>query len=103
MDLVELVPDQAMIIEIEPAGEGDLGAGRQQHLVFGPALGGEDIPTVDHRRGERAVVGHRPAARTPVRAGVALELLGGLVAEEFHAVAPLDQRMSHGGEAFEFK
>ena len=25
--LVELVPDQAMIIELEPAGEGDLGAG----------------------------------------------------------------------------
>ena len=29
VDAVELVPDQAMIVEVEPAGEGDLGAGGQ--------------------------------------------------------------------------
>ena len=34
--------------------------------------------------------------------GVALELVGGLVAEEFHAVSALDQRLAFGGEAFEF-
>jgi hypothetical protein len=34
--------------------------------------------------------------------GVALELLGGLVAEEVHAVPALDQRLAFGGEAFEF-
>ena len=54
--LVELVPDQAMIVEVEPAGEGDLGAGGQQHLVLGPALGGEEVAAVDHGRGQRAVV-----------------------------------------------
>src|SRR5258707_2936466 len=34
--------------------------------------------------------------------GVALELLGGLVPEEFHGVPALDQRLAFGGEAFEF-
>ena len=34
--------------------------------------------------------------------GVALELVGGLVAEELHAVPALDQRLPFGGEAFEF-
>ena len=34
--------------------------------------------------------------------GVALELVGGLVAEELHAVAALDQRLPLGGEAFQF-
>src|SRR5208282_1236388 len=34
--------------------------------------------------------------------GVALELVGGLIAEEFHAVAAFDQRLTFGGEAFEF-
>ena len=34
--------------------------------------------------------------------GVALELVGGLVAEELHAVAAFDQRLPLGGEAFEF-
>ena len=40
-------------------------------------------PIDNHRRGERAVVDHRPATRPPVRSGVAIELFGGLVAEEF--------------------
>ena len=34
--------------------------------------------------------------------GVALELVGGLVAEELHAVAAFDQRLPLGREAFEF-
>jgi hypothetical protein len=32
MDEVELCPDQLMIVEVETAREGNLGAGRQQHL-----------------------------------------------------------------------
>ena len=33
---------------------------------------------------------------------MALELFGGLVAEEFHAVPALDQRLPLGGEALQF-
>ena len=84
------------------AGEGDLGPGGEQHLVFGAALGGEEVAAVDHRRGQRAVVDLRSGARPPGRAGVALELVGGLVAEELHAVAALDQRLPLGDEALEF-
>ena len=51
-DLVERVPDQAVIVEVEAAGKGDLGAGGQQHLGVGPALGGEEVAAVDHRRGQ---------------------------------------------------
>ena len=43
----------------------------------------------------------RSGARPPGRICVALELVGGLVAEELHAVAALDQRLPLGGEAFE--
>ena len=43
----------AVIVEVEPAGEGDLRAGGQQHLVLGPALGGEEVAAVDHGRGQR--------------------------------------------------
>ena len=56
VDLVEPVPDQLVIVEVEPAGEGDLGSRGQQHLVFGPAFGGEEVAAVDHGRGQRAVV-----------------------------------------------
>ena len=48
------------------------------------------------------MVHHRAAARMPVRSGVACEVVGRLVAEELHAVAPLDQRHALGGEALEF-
>ena len=44
----------------------------------------------------------RPRARTPCRARVALELVGGVVAEQLHAVAPLDERLSFGDEALQF-
>ena len=78
------------------------GSGGEQHLGLGAALGGEEVSAVDHGRGQRAVVDHRSAARPPGRARVALELFGGLVAEEFKAVPAFDQRHSLGGEAFEF-
>ncbi len=65
MNLVEPVPDGAMVVEVETAREGDLGAGRQQHLGVGAALGGNEVAAVDHRRREGAVVDHRPGARAP--------------------------------------
>ncbi len=83
MNPVEPVPDQAAVVEVEAAGDGDLWAGRHQHLVLGPALAGVKIAAVDHGQGQSAVVDHRPRAGAPGRAGVALELVGGLVAKEF--------------------
>ena len=102
VDLIELVPDQAVIVEVEPAGEGDLRPGRQQHLGLGAALGGDEVAAVDHGRGQGAVVDQRAAARMPVRSGVANEVFGGLVAEELHGVAALDQGHALGGEALQF-
>ncbi len=38
--LVEPVPDRAMVVEVEAAGEGDLGSGGEQRLDLGAMLGG---------------------------------------------------------------
>ena len=65
-------------------------------------LGGEKIPAVDHRRHQGAVIELRARARSPGRAGVALELFGGFVAEKLHAVAALDQCAAFGDEALQF-
>ena len=48
VDAVELVPDRAVIVEVEPTGEGDLRPGGQHHLVFRPAFGSQEIAAVDH-------------------------------------------------------
>ena len=101
-DLIELVPDQAVIVEVEAAREGDLWPGGQQHLGLGSTLRGEKVATVDHRRGQGTMVDHRSAARMPVRSGVVGEMLCRLVAKEFHGVAPLDEGHAFGGEALEF-
>ena len=65
VDLVERVPDRVMVVEVEPAGEGDLRSGGKQHFGLGAAPGGEELPAVDHRGGQRAVVDHRAGARPP--------------------------------------
>src|SRR5437588_329173 len=65
VDLVERVPDGGVVVEVEPASEGDLGSGGEQHLGLGAALGGEKIAAVDHCRGQRAMVDHRARARPP--------------------------------------
>src|SRR6266851_6807278 len=65
VNLVEPVPDGAMVVEVETAREGDLGTGRQQHLGLGAAPGGEEVAAVDHCGREGAVVDHRPGARAP--------------------------------------
>src|ERR1700689_4483416 len=91
-----------MIVEVEAAGDGDLWPDRQEHLVVGALLCGEEITAVDHRRSQIAMVDLRSGARPPGRAGVAFELVGGLVAKEFHAVPALDQCDALGREALEF-
>ena len=55
-DLVELRPDQLMVVEVEPAGQCDLRSGGQQHLAIGAFAGGDEVAAVDHRRGELAMV-----------------------------------------------
>ena len=77
------------------------GPAGHQHFGLGAAPGGEELPAVDHRRGERPVIDHRPGARPPGRAGVDLEAIGGLVAEELHGVAAFDQRQALGDETLE--
>jgi hypothetical protein len=58
-------PDQPVVVEVEPAGEGDLRSAGQQHLGLGAALGGEEVAAVDHRRGQVAMVDHRSRAWPP--------------------------------------
>ena len=48
------------------------------------------------------MVGHRAGAWSPGCARVMLESFGGEIAEEFQAVAPLDQGVSFRRKAFEF-
>ena len=47
------------------------------------------------------MVDHRTAARVPVRSGLAGEVVGGLVAEEFHDIAAFDQTHALGGETLQ--
>src|SRR5207245_11532028 len=49
----------------------------------------------------RGMVGHRSGARTPRRAGVALELIGREVAEKLHAVAAFDESEALGQQALQ--
>ncbi len=39
-DLIELTPDQAVIVEVGPTGKGNLGARGEHHLGLDAALGG---------------------------------------------------------------
>ena len=100
--LVEPVPDQAMVVEVEPAGEGDLGAGGNERFGLDAAFGGEEVAAIDHRRGQCAVVDRGTGAWPPGRPGVRLEARGGCVAELFQALAPFDQGDALADQAFEF-
>ena len=55
-DLIELAPDQAVIVEVGPTGEGDLGACGQHYLGLGAALGGQEVAAVDQGGGQVLVV-----------------------------------------------
>ena len=48
------------------------------------------------------MVDHRAGARPPDRVGVALEVLGGLVAHQFEGVAPFEKGLDLCRQAFEF-
>src|SRR3954452_13567049 len=80
--LVEGRPDPGVVVVVDPAREGDARTGREKDLGLGPALGGEESAAVDHRRGERAVVAHRPGPGPSGGAGVGRVVLGGVVAQE---------------------
>ncbi len=56
MHLVEHVPDGLVVVAVEPAGEGDLHAGRHQGLDLDPALGGQEVPAVYDRGGQIAMI-----------------------------------------------
>ena len=43
-----------------------------------------------------------PAARFPARSGLALEVVGGLVAHQLEGVTAFDQRLAFGDEALQF-
>ncbi|MTJ82864.1 MAG: salicylate synthase [Telmatospirillum sp.] len=100
-DLIELIPDQPMIVEVEASGDGHFGAGWQHDLGVGPLAGGEEIFGVDHCRGQGAVADHRAGVRPPGRSSVTLELLGGGIAEDLHGIAPLEQGLALGGDALQ--
>ncbi len=99
--LVELCPDPLVIIVVHAAGEGDLGAGGDQHLGLGAATGGEEVPAIDHRRRHVGVADLRAGARPPGRSGLRLEQVGGIVAHELEGVAAFQQRDALGDEALE--
>ena len=98
---VERVPDPVVIIAVEAAGEGDLGAGWNEHLGFGTATGGEEVAGVDHRSGDRLVADLGAGARPPCRSGLCLVEIGGLIAHDFEHVAALDIGDALGREPFE--
>ncbi|GGI31131.1 hypothetical protein GCM10010987_62890 [Bradyrhizobium guangdongense] len=53
--LVEPIPDEAIVVEVEPTGQGDLRTRRHHDLGFRAALGCDEVAGIDYRRGERAM------------------------------------------------
>ena len=53
---VELVPDQPVVDEVDPAGEGDLRSIGQKHLCVGAFPGSNVVAAVNHCRRQRAMV-----------------------------------------------
>ena len=51
LNLVEAIPDEVVVVEIEPAGERDLRSRRQHDLRLGATLGRDEVAGVDHRCG----------------------------------------------------
>ena len=100
-DLIELGPDE-LVIGAVAAGEGDFRSCRQQNFGLGPTLGGDEVAAVDHRGGHVAMVDPGASARFPARSGLALEVVGGLVAHQFEGVAAFDQGLALGEETLQF-
>jgi transposase-like protein len=79
----------------------DLRARRNHDLRLGPPPGGEEVAAVDESRRQGAMVDLGSGARAPGGAGVRLEEIGGMVAEEFLCVAALDQGHALRDEALQ--
>ena len=78
VNLVETIPDEVVVVEVEPSGERDLWPGRQRDLGLGAALGCDEVAkAVDHRRGQGAVVDQRDPDPGRQDAGVDLEAFDG--------------------------
>lgn len=98
-DLIELAP--SAIVEVGPAGEADLGTGRQHHLGLGAALGGEEIAAVDQGGGQvLMVLLSRCGAWSRTR--VMPELGSGVIAHHVHAVPPFGEGQALGRQTLEF-
>jgi hypothetical protein len=65
LDLVELAPDQAVIVEVLPAGHGHFRAGGEKHLRVSPLPGGQKIAAVDQRRCQMAMIDARTEPGLP--------------------------------------
>ena len=65
VNLIELGPDQPVIVEVEPPGHGHFRPGWQERLPGRALPGGEKVAAVDHRGGEVAMADLRSAARPP--------------------------------------
>src|SRR6266699_1657256 len=102
VDLVEAIPDQVVVIEVETARKCDLWSSRQNDLGLGAALGCDKLPRVDHGRSERAMVDKRSRPGAPGRTSVDLKAFDGLIAEEFETVTTFDQSDAFGRQALEF-
>src|SRR6266478_168108 len=100
--LVEAIPDQVVVIEVETARKCDLWASRQNDLGLGAALGCDELPRVDHGRSERAMVDKRSRPGAPGRTSVDLKAFDGLIAEEFETVTTFDQSDAFGRQALKF-
>ncbi len=101
VDPVERRPDTLVIVAVHPAREGDALARGHQNLGLGPASGHEKIAAVNQRGRERPPGDLRSRAGPPCAAGVPPVGFGGVVAEGFKAVPPVDQHLSLAEEAFE--
>src|SRR5271157_841635 len=78
---IERIPDRSMLIAVDAAGEGDLGALWDQRLDFGAALGGDELSVVDDGRREIVVVGAGAGSWFPCDSDMRFEEIGGLIAE----------------------
>ena len=71
-------------------------------MRLGQFLGVEEVPTVDHRSRQGAVIDLRTGARTPGGAGLGRVELSQMVAEEFEGVATLDKRQPLRDQSLQF-
>ena len=101
-DLVEGGPDGSSVVYLLSAGEGDLGAGRDERFELDLALGVEIVAAVDHRGGHVLAIDVAARARMPSLSEMGLEMVGREVAHAVIGVALFGERKPFGDEAFQF-